>query len=187
MGQERSSMQRMLDSTIALLQQHGAGAITVDAVLAHSGAPRGSVYHHFPGGRNELILAAVRQAGEEMSAAVEHACQEGPPLRALQRFAALWEHTLASADFNAGCAVAAAAIDNRQDMPEAAEAVRAIFTRWQVAIADLLARSGYDPGRAQRLATLVVSTIEGAVILCRVHGSALPLHDVITELTPLLA
>lgn len=46
---------RMIESTIALLRERGAAGMTIDAVLEHSGAPRGSVYHHFPGGRRELL------------------------------------------------------------------------------------------------------------------------------------
>ena len=54
---------RMLDSTALLLRERGVGGVTVDAVLAHSGAPRGSVYHHFPGGRNQLLLEALEASG----------------------------------------------------------------------------------------------------------------------------
>ena len=61
----------MLDSAVLLLRERGAAGVTVDAVLAHSGAPRGSVYHHFPGGRNELILGALRQAGDYIAVIVD--------------------------------------------------------------------------------------------------------------------
>ncbi|MFD4592758.1 TetR/AcrR family transcriptional regulator [Streptomyces rubiginosohelvolus] len=182
----RSSKQRMLESTIALLQEHGAGAVTVDAVLEHSQAPRGSVYHHFPGGRNALLLAAVRQAGEEMSAPIEDLCRTGPPEEALRQAASLWRHRLASSEFGSGCAIVAAVIDNRNNLPEADEAVRETFARWQTAFADLLVRSDYDEQRARRLSSLVVAAIEGAVILCRAQRSTQPLDDVVDELLPLL-
>ncbi|MFD4576703.1 TetR/AcrR family transcriptional regulator [Streptomyces sp. NPDC058417] len=182
----RSSKQRMLDSTVALLQQHGAGAVTVDAVLQHSGAPRGSVYHHFPGGRNALLLAATRQAGDEMSGAIEAVCRTAAPREALERVASLWRHRLTSSEFGAGCAIVAAVVDNRANLPEADDAIREIFTRWQTAFADLLVRSGYDEGRARRLATMTVAAVEGAVVLCRAQHSTDPLDDVLTELALLL-
>ncbi|MEU8825755.1 TetR/AcrR family transcriptional regulator [Streptomyces sp. NPDC048636] len=175
----------MLDSTIALLQQHGASAVTVDAVLQHSKAPRGSVYYHFPGGRDALVLAAVRQAGEEMSRPIEDLCRTGPPEHALEQAAALWRHRLTSSDFGSGCAIVAAVVDNRNNLPEADEAVRDIFTRWHTAFADLLIRSGYGEERARRLSTLAVAAVEGAVILCRAQGNTQPLDDVVAELSPL--
>jgi TetR/AcrR family transcriptional repressor of lmrAB and yxaGH operons len=51
---------RMLLSAVTLLRERGRNGVTLDAVLAHSGAPRGSIYHHFPGGRDQLVLEAAQ-------------------------------------------------------------------------------------------------------------------------------
>jgi TetR/AcrR family transcriptional repressor of lmrAB and yxaGH operons len=178
--------QQMLDSAVVLLRERGAAGVTVDAVLAHSGAPRGSVYHHFPGGRSELILGAVRQAGDYIAAKVDETVADGDPRTALNRFVQFWRRTLAATDYLAGCPIVALAVDSRQDYPEAAELVRGIFARWQASLRDLLTAHGFPPERARRLATLVVSAIEGAIILCRAHRDDRPLDDVLAEITPLL-
>jgi AcrR family transcriptional regulator len=176
----------MLDSAVLLLRERGAAGVTVDAVLAHSGAPRGSVYHHFPGGRNELILGAVRQAGDYVTALVDDSAAEGDVRQTVARLVAFWKRALTKADYRAGCPVAAMAMDGREIVPEAAEVVRETFARLRDSLAQALSANGFAADRAQRLATLVVSAIEGAIILCRAQRDLAPLDDVLTEIAPLL-
>ncbi|RZS30321.1 TetR family transcriptional regulator [Herbihabitans rhizosphaerae] len=188
MARERGeSKQRMLTSAVALLRERGAAAVTVDAVLAHSGAPRGSVYHHFPGGRHELITSAVRLAGDHVAALLDEAVREGDPVRVLRGFVRFWKRTLVETDYLSGCPVVALAVDGGQAPPETVELVRDIFTRWQTSLTALLTGAGAPPRRARRLATLVVASVEGAIILSRAQRDAGPLDDVLAELTPLLA
>lgn len=176
----------MLDSAVLLLRERGAAGVTVDAVLAHSGAPRGSVYHHFPGGRNEMILGAVRQAGDYITAMVGESVAEGDARRMVERLVAFWKRALTKTEFRAGCPVAAMALDSRDLVPDADEVVREIFARWLAGLAEVLRASGFEAPRAQRLATVVVSAIEGAIILCRANHDLGPLDDVLVEIAPLL-
>jgi TetR/AcrR family transcriptional repressor of lmrAB and yxaGH operons len=178
--------QRMLDSAVLLLRERGAPGVTVDAVLAHSGAPRGSVYHHFPGGRNELILGALRQAGDYIAVIVEESVAAGDVQRTVGRFVRFWKRALTDTDYRAGCPLVAVAIDSREHIPEAADLVREIFVRWQASLSDLLVANGFPVERAGRLANLIVASIEGAIILSRAHRDLTPLDDVLTEITPLL-
>ncbi|MCX2946754.1 TetR/AcrR family transcriptional regulator [Lentzea sp. NEAU-D7] len=182
----RGTKQRMLDSAVLLLRERGAAGVTVDAVLAHSGAPRGSVYHHFPGGRNEMVLGAVRQAGDHIATMVRESAAEGDVEQMVRRLVAFWKKALTKTDYRAGCPVAAMAVDSRDLVPEAGDVVREIFGRWRASLAEALSASGFAAERAQRLATLVVSAIEGAIILCRAHRDLGPLDDVLTEIAPLL-
>jgi TetR/AcrR family transcriptional repressor of lmrAB and yxaGH operons len=178
--------QRMVDSAVALLRERGAAGVTVEAVLAHSGAPRGSVYHHFPGGRNELILAAARHAGDYIAAMLDEAVADGDPRAALERFVRFWKGALAATDYLAGCPILALAVDSREDTSEVADLVREIFRRWHDDLRNLLTADGVPPERARRLATLIVSATEGAIVLCRAHRDDTPLDDVLAELAPLL-
>ncbi|MGH3436257.1 MAG: TetR/AcrR family transcriptional regulator [Sciscionella sp.] len=178
--------QRMLDSAVTLLRERGAAGVTIDAVLAHSGAPRGSVYHHFPGGRTELIVGAARQAGEFITALIDAAAAEGDPARAMDRFVGFWKQSLAATDYTAGCPVVALAVDGRHVTAEAAALTREIFTGWQTRLADLLVGHAVPAARARRLATLAVAAIEGAVILCRAHRDTGPLDDIAAEIPHLL-
>jgi AcrR family transcriptional regulator len=177
---------RMLNSAASLLRERGVGGVTVDAVLAHSGAPRGSVYHHFPGGRNELVLAALEQAGDAISGLLERAAAEGDARRAVDRFIRFWKRTLTDSQFRAGCPAVAVAVDSRRDIPQAAETVQRIFATWHVALTGLLTADGYSADRAERLATMILAGIEGAVILARARADVTPLDDVAAEIGLLL-
>lgn len=176
----------MLDATVQLLRERGASAVTVDAVIARSRAPRGSVYHHFPGGRNEMILAAIRQAADYISSGIDAALESGDPVAGLEGFVRFWKKTLRDTDYLAGCPIVAVAVDAHQDLPEAAALAREVFAHWQSRLQQVLINRGTDPARAARLATLLVAAVEGAVILCRTHRDHTPLDDVLIELKPLL-
>lgn len=175
----------MIDSAILLLREQGAAATTVDAVLAHSGAPRGSVYHHFPGGRRELLLAAVMRAGDIISGLIRSSAGGGPTAM-LERFAELWRSQLVATNHRAGCPVLAIAVDHDPDDAEIAGLVRATMQRWTQDLEAGLMASGIDDARAARLAVLVLATVEGAVVLCRSQASTEPLDTVVAELRPLL-
>ncbi len=176
----------MLDSTVTLMQQRGANAVTVDAVLAHSGAPRGSVYHHFPGGRDEMVLAAVNRAGDNISAMLERSVSDGDAADAIASFIGFWKMAMRDSEYSAGCPVMAMAVDSGSSIPTAAETVRAIFARWLRALERKLAAEGRTRAQARRLATITVAAIEGSLILSRSAGSVQPLDDVATELQHLL-
>jgi AcrR family transcriptional regulator len=176
----------MLDSAVVLLRERGAAGVTIDAVLAHSGAPRGSVYHHFPDGRSELVLAAAGQAGDHIAAVLDRAVRDTDPATALERFVRFWQQALSTTEFTAGCPIVAVAVDGPQHTSGAADLVRDVFTRWQDNLSQLLIAHHHPPERARRLATLAISAVEGAIILCRAHRHTAPLDDVLTELAPLL-
>jgi AcrR family transcriptional regulator len=177
----------MIESAILLLRERGAAATTVDAVLAHSGAPRGSVYHHFPGGRRQLLLEALTVAGDAISALIRQATADLEPQVALERFAEMWRAALVSSDFRAGCPVAALIVDEGPDDPDIAALAREILGRWRDGLRDGLISHGIDAERAARRATLAIAAVEGAILLCRVEGSSEPLDSAVAELVPVMA
>ena len=103
--QRGATKRRMLTSAAEVLRERGAAGVTIDEVLSRSGAPRGSVYHHFPGGRNQILLEALQFAGDSMSTAIDDAASQGP-MALLREFVDLWEDVLQESDFAAGCPVA---------------------------------------------------------------------------------
>jgi TetR/AcrR family transcriptional regulator, lmrAB and yxaGH operons repressor len=186
MGARSTTRQKMLLSSVELLRERGAGGVTVDAVLSRSQSPRGSVYHHFPGGRAEIISEALALAGDTTSAIIERATAEGS-LGALRRFGKFWNKLLVNSDFNAGCPVVSVAVGGSADDQQLQPAVAQIFQRWHQALAEAIIADGVDEPRAHRLATMAVAAIEGAIILCRIQRSTTPLDDVIAEFGLLLA
>src|ERR1700742_589860 len=100
---------KMLASAAEVMRERGASGVTIDAVLARSGAPRGSVYYHFPEGRSQILAEALRYSGDSITASIDAAADRGA--RALLReFIEFWERLLTEGDFHAGCPVVAAAI-----------------------------------------------------------------------------
>ncbi|TXI39343.1 MAG: TetR/AcrR family transcriptional regulator [Mycobacterium sp.] len=171
----------MLATAATLLQEGGTAGVTIDAVLARSGCPRGSVYHHFPGGRAQLLREALQFAGEEITAAIESAAS-GDGTALLRRFAALWREALISSDYTAGSPVLAAAIGSGTDEEQLTAVAADIFRRWRDAAAQGFVREGFDPADAVALAHTSIAALEGAVMLCRSLHSLEPLDDVARQL-----
>ncbi|WP_439951860.1 TetR/AcrR family transcriptional regulator, partial [Mycobacterium avium] len=68
---------KMLASAAEVMRERGAAGVTIDAVLARSGAPRGSVYYHFPDGRNQILAEALRYSGDSITALIDQAAGRG--------------------------------------------------------------------------------------------------------------
>jgi AcrR family transcriptional regulator len=168
-----TTRERMIVSTALLVREKGARATSIDDVLAHSGAPRGSVYHHFPGGRDELLREATHYAADFVA---QRLTKEAEPLAVLDRFVAGYRRDLIANDFRPGCPVAAVAIESESGLQDLAADT---FGAWQ----DLLAARLGDEDKA----LMVIASLEGALILCQAHRSIEPLDAVHHQLKGLIA
>ncbi|MFD3656755.1 TetR/AcrR family transcriptional regulator [Streptomyces sp. 24-1644] len=180
------SRDRMVLSAAALLREYGASATSIDRVLAHSGAPRGSVYHHFPGGRTQLIDEAVALAGDFIAGLIEAAMQADDPVEAIDAFFVLWRDRLVESGFRAGCPIVAVAAETNDDAPQLARSAAAVFARWQEALAALFLRHGLTEERGRRLGSFIIAAVEGAVIMSRAEQSTAPLEAAAAEIHDLL-
>ncbi|WP_229916271.1 TetR/AcrR family transcriptional regulator [Streptomyces fructofermentans] len=176
------SRRRMVLSTAELLREYGAGATSIDRVLAHSGAPRGSVYHHFPGGRAQLIDEAVALAGDFIAGLIEAAAEADDPPAAVDSFFALWRGRLVDSGFRCGCPIVAVVVETNDEAPQAVRTAGAVFARWRAALAALFVAHGLPDARGQRLASFVIAAVEGAVIMCRAEQSIDPLEATAEEI-----
>jgi TetR/AcrR family transcriptional regulator, lmrAB and yxaGH operons repressor len=185
-GMRTDARERMIQSAALLFRERGVGGTSFTDVLDHSGAPRGSIYHHFPRGKAELIEETTRYAGDFIAAGLAAALEQKDPPAALRRFAEVWAAGLRDSDFAAGCPVAAVALD-AELTPAARDAAGAAFERWEVLLARSFEQHGATPERARSLATLAVASIEGAVVLSRAQRSTAPLERVAAELAQIAA
>lgn len=172
----------MIRSAALLVREQGARATSIDDVLAHSGAPRGSVYHHFPGGREELLREATTFAGATVA---RRMLREDGPRAAFEALSASYRAELLASDFRAGCPVVAVAVEAGEDGPVRDEA-GAVFARWSAVIAGALRDDGCAPEPAARLADLVIAGLEGAIVLSRARRDITPFDHVSAELRALL-
>src|ERR1700729_363715 len=133
---------RMLISAAEVMRERGAAGVTIDAVLARSGAPRGSVYYHFPDGRNQILSEALRYSGDSITATIDAAADHGARVL-LREFIELWERLLADGDFNAGCPVVAAAISSDETDQDLTVEAGMILGRWCTALTQAFSKDGF--------------------------------------------
>jgi AcrR family transcriptional regulator len=178
----------MVISAALLIRERGAHATAISDVLEHSGAPRGSAYHYFPGGRTQLLCEAVDYAGEHVGAIIAEA--EGG-LELLDTLIDKYRRQLLDSDFRAGCPIVAVSVEggfetsreqDRDRMAPVIERAAAVFDRWTKLIAQRFVADGIPPDQAGELAVLATSAIEGAIVLARVRRDLAPLDLVHRQL-----
>jgi AcrR family transcriptional regulator len=153
-------------------------------VVAHSGAPRGSIAHHFPGGKRQLVGEAVRYAGGLASYAMRKRAETPAEIVAL--VFGMYRRALFDTEFAAGCPVGAVAQEAYSDDALRAE-VRAVFDDWRDVLASSLIRSGRGEGSAAELADMAIASMQGAIMLSRVDGTTDALDRVERQLLALMA
>jgi TetR/AcrR family transcriptional regulator, lmrAB and yxaGH operons repressor len=177
---------RMIQSAALLMRERGVEAMSFSEVLEHSGAPRGSIYHHFPGGKAQLIEESTRYAGDFIAAGLVAALESADPVASVRAFIASWREILRESDYGAGCPVVAATLEGDRT-PGARAAAGVAFARWEHLLADGLGQRGIPIERARSIATLTIAAIEGAVIVARGQRSSAPLERVAGELERVVA
>jgi len=181
----RDGRKRLLDGARQLLAEKGYAGMELRDVAERGEAPRGSIYHHFPGGKAQLIKEATQYAGEFSAAGLTIALRDDDPVAAVTAFCNGWIKLLRRSDFSAGCPVVAAALEGDRT-PGAREAAAEAFVRWEKLLSDAIATHTDSPERAQALATLIIASVEGAVVLARATRSTAPLERVAGEMETLL-
>ncbi|HEY0188106.1 MAG TPA: TetR/AcrR family transcriptional regulator [Cellulomonas sp.] len=174
---------RMVDGAVRLLASRGVPGTSFSEVVELTGAPRGSIYHHFPGGKDELVAAAVELAADRTRATLEQV--RGRPAREVaELFLDRWRLLLTATGCTVGCSVAAVTLDTGSETLTAATA--AAFRGWTDQLAELLTLGGVPADRAPALATTLVAGAEGAVVLSRAQRDLAPFEQVVETLLALL-
>ncbi|WP_062644160.1 TetR/AcrR family transcriptional regulator [Streptomyces maremycinicus] len=189
---ERGPRERMVFSAAQLIRRGGVGATGMREVALHAGAPRGSLQHYFPGGKQQLVDEALawagRYAGRRVARFLDESAKAGEPTPA-GLFAAMvrqWTDEYTASGFAAGCPVAAATVDCAASGDSTREAAAAAFATWTGPVAEALTGLGVPAARAGSLATLMISALEGAILIARAERDVRALTTVATELAPLL-
>jgi AcrR family transcriptional regulator len=188
---KKETRSRMVAGAADLIRRRGVNATSVREVVRHTQTPRGSIAHHFPRGKQQLIEDAVAHAGQEVSGPLQELMGAQGAVTGLHTFIELWRNVLESTQFEAGCPVLAVAVEqflgddgtpHMKVQQRLLELASEVFDDWQRILSTSLRKEGISPVRARRLATLVVSSVEGTVALCRAARSVRPLNDVRLEL-----
>jgi AcrR family transcriptional regulator len=183
-----SPRERMVISAALLIRERGAQPTAIADVLEHSGAPRGSAYHYFPGGRTQLLCEAIDYAGEYIAARIADA-KSG--LDVLDDLIANYRRQLVRSEYRAGCPVVAVAVeagdpDKQEQATPVIDRAAAVFARWTDLIAARLVADGVSASRADELAMLSTTAIEGAIVVARASRDLKPLDLVHGQLRDLV-
>jgi AcrR family transcriptional regulator len=181
--------QRIVFSAAQLIRRHGVHATGMRDVVEHAAAPRGSLQYYFPEGKQQLVNEALAWAGRYASGRVTRFRSTGRVTSPSRLFAAMtqqWVDEFTTTGFHAGCPLAAATVDCADGSASTREAIVAAFAEWRTSIQKGLTELGVKPRKAPAAATLMLSALEGAILLARSQQSVQPLRTVVRELGPVL-
>jgi TetR/AcrR family transcriptional repressor of lmrAB and yxaGH operons len=188
MAKASDSKGKTLAAAAGLFRQQGYHGTALHDILAAGGSPRGSLYFHFPGGKEEIGETALTLAGEAVRQAIAKAAETSENAETfLVRIARGMASDLEKSGFKEGCPIATTALETSAQSEVLGAATRGAFQKWEHEIKRGLGRFGMVPEEAELVATSVLSQLEGALLLARTYRSLEPMHRAERALKLLLA
>jgi TetR/AcrR family transcriptional regulator, lmrAB and yxaGH operons repressor len=188
MSKASDSKGKTLAAAAGLFRQQGYHGTALHDILAAGGSPRGSLYFHFPGGKEEIGETALTLAGEAVRQAIAKAAETSENAETfLVRIARGMASDLEKSGFKEGCPIATTALETSAQSEVLGAATRGAFQKWENEIKRGLERFGMIPEEAGLVATSVLSQLEGALLLARTYRSLEPMHRAERALRLLLA
>lgn len=181
--------ERVVYSAAQLIRRDGVSGTGLREIVADAGAPRGSLQHYFPGGKDQVVDEALAWSSGYAAAQVESYLATAAAPTPSGLFAALvaqWRADLRRYDYARGCPLVAATADLAAGHEAIRSSIDRGFATWQKPITTALRRLGVPRTRAASLSLLMLSALEGAIIIARARRSPAPLNAVVRELAPLL-
>lgn len=181
------SRERILETTARLLREQGYHATGLNQIIKESCAPKGSLYYHFPGGKEQLAAEAVIEGGRVARDLFAAAFSEGrTTAQALDHFVLTVMEELKESCFIHGCPVATVALEASATSDPIHQACTRVFSGFEDFLTGCLVREGHPPERARQVALTLLSCWEGALILSRAHRDLRPLEAMRATLGRLL-
>ena len=169
---------RMVQSAATLIRERGIHGVGLREVVAHSGGPRGSLGRYFPGGKTQLMSEAIDVALAGLYDELDRTLAEAETFpEAIGLILAPWRRVLVDHEFALGCPLAATVVDAAEN-DKLRVHVSDLLARWQGAVAEVYIKFGASPAVADEHATVLLSALEGALILARAHRSTVSLDTV---------
>lgn len=168
---------RIMDTSAELFRRQGYTATGVKQIVAAANAPFGSLYHFFPGGKEQLAAEVIRSSGQlyiQLFATI--ALQAPDVLTAVHDFFSGAAETLKETDYADACPIATVALEVASTSEPLREATAEVFESWIAGATEYFAAAGIPRETARELALSMLSLLEGAFIFCRAMRSVEPLH-----------
>jgi TetR/AcrR family transcriptional regulator, lmrAB and yxaGH operons repressor len=184
MSRRTDSKQRMISAARRLFREHGYNGTPLSEVVHESAAPRGSLYFHFPGGKEELAAeVALMHAADAIAHVNRVAGMTDTPAELIAAFMGRFRDELSTSDYREGCAMAPLVIETTSSSGSLREVTRRGFADVIAVLAARLTDKDVPSDRAVTLATHAVTAMEGALILGRVLRSTQPFDAAIADLS----
>lgn len=177
MPKKTDTRERVLRTAATLFRTQGYHATGLNQVLAEGGAPKGSLYFHFPGGKEQLAVESLQLSAEEFQAELRAA-------GSLQAALELLAQRVEASDFREGCPIATVALDVVNENDQIRQACAEAYAGWTRLIAEFLTRQGVS--EPDELATVILAAVEGALLLSRTRRDLTPLRQVAAHIQTLL-
>jgi TetR/AcrR family transcriptional regulator, lmrAB and yxaGH operons repressor len=179
--------QPIVNTAVTLFRRQGYSRTGLNEIVDVSGAPKGSLYHYFPLGKSSIAVAAVEEAGTRVAATLTRLAQECRSTgELLRRHAELLAGWMRSSGFRDGCPITTVLLELAPGDRNVTEAGRSAYRTRVSILADKLVEDGFQKARADALATLCTSALQGALIQARVERSSRPIEITAAELAKLL-
>jgi len=160
---------RILKAAKHLFQQRGYYAVGTAEILAAAKAPKGSMYHHFPEGKEQIAIEAVQTIHADVLALMRKLEADGfsvaDTIRQLAKGMARW---LKESDYREGTMLASSTVGSVPDLPKLHGSIKAAFDEWRAHVIERLLRDGLSKSEATTVAQTLIAGIEGAMILARI-------------------
>lgn len=178
---------QIIQATCELLELQGFHGTGLSQIIKESGSPKGSLYYHFPGGKEELTAESLDYVGRIVLGRIRNNLAAiDDPGEAISAFIMNIAHNVEASGYRMGGPITTVAMETAASSERLRTVCDRIYGEWQTAVADKLRDSGFDDARAKRLALLVIAGIEGGIILCRTGKTRTPLEHVAEELRVLI-
>ena len=177
MAKAADSKGKTLAAAAKLFRQQGYHGTALQDILATSGSPRGSLYFHFPKGKEEIGEAALTLSAEATRQGIARAAEASESAEIfLARMVRAMASDLERSDYREGCPIATTALETAAQSEVLGRASRNAFQKWELEIKRGLFRFGMAAGDADLVATMVLSQLEGALLLARTYRNLEPLR-----------
>ncbi len=170
---------RLIETTIDLVKIKGYNGVGLQEIIRESGTPKGSLYFHFPNGKEELVATALQFNGKEIDSLLRQIFQCTASLKtAMRTVIDFFINELESSGFKKGCPLAASSSDASSFSERIQMVCKENFRSWELTISQRFEKAGIDSKKAMSLATLFISSVEGAVILSQAYKDSAPLKSI---------
>jgi AcrR family transcriptional regulator len=180
---------RMVRSAAQLIRRKGVSGTGMREIVTEADAPRGSLQHYFPGGKEEIVSDALLWAGDITAQLVRRNLRElksRTPSALLAAIVDGWRRDLNREKFSVGCPLVAATADTAASSAPLRDALRRAFDGWLEPLSESLIDLGVPVERSDNLALVIIAALEGAIILARVRRDVTPFDALVSELGPML-